>query len=356
MYAKKDILNTIICGDSLEILKKLPSDSVDLVLTSPPYWSCRVYLDEEDVNKKFEIGLEDNPQEYIDKIVEICCECLRVLKKTGVFFLNLGDVFYTQSHQGSYDRLNKEFNKIYKHRTEIRGKYKSNWLQQKGRLLIPFRIAIALQEKGILIRDVITWVKKITQYPEKTSIGTTMPYPVRDRLLSASEYIFQIVKSPKYFFNLLPVKTQLKNTSLIRYQNPIISAYSEDNPHKKSLAGMEKFRKKFLIAKKGDGRNVQLKKELLNANPTNVLMFKTENQFTTLKGHYARFPQSLAEFFLLVGSPKGGIVLDPFMGSGTTAVVAKKLGRKWIGVELNKDYIAGSLVRIKATKISSTLF
>ncbi len=348
MYNIEEIKNTIICGDCLEEMKKIPDNSIDTIITSPPYWSCRSYLPENDKRKKLEIGLEDHPQQYIDKIVKISSECMRVLKKTGVFFLNLGDVFYTSTHQGGYDRLNKEFNKIYNHRVNIRGKYKSNWFKQKSRLMLPQRIAISLQNKGFIIRDTIIWAKKITKYPEKTSIGTTMPFPVRDRFLPAFEYIFQIVKSPKYYFNLKLLKTQLKNSSIIRFQTPIVPTYSDDNPHKKSLQGVEKYRKKFMIAKKGTDLNIQLKKELLDANPTNVVMFKVENQSTVPKGHYAKFPKALAEFFILAGCPEKGLVLDPFMGSGTTAVVAKKLGRNYIGIELNKSYCEIAEARLKA--------
>ena len=386
--------------------------------------SCRSYLPENDENKKFEIGLEDHPQQYIDKIVKVCLECMRVLKKSGVFFLNLGDVFYTASHQGSWqvDKSNKGWQSSIKHRMNVRGKYKSNWLQQKGRLLLPFRIAIALQEKGIMIRDVIIWVKKLTKYPEKTSIGTTIPFPVKDRLLSAFEYIFQIVKSPKYYFNLEPIKNELKISSKKRFQSPIIESYPQDHPYKKSLAGVEKFRKKFSIAKEGTDWSVQLKKELTKANPTNVVMFSQSNQFTAPEEHYAKFPETLVEFFLLAGCPrevckkcgkpreritkylekpkstgtgkerykkrvaqgilsgKGGtshtmpstsvypapketiswtipcncnagfepgIVLDPFMGSGTVAVVAKKLGRNFIGIELSSEFVKIAEERLK---------
>ncbi|MDT7859182.1 MAG: site-specific DNA-methyltransferase [Candidatus Aenigmarchaeota archaeon] len=346
----EEFKNKIICGDSFSILKKIPDNSIDCIITSPPYWSCRSYLPETDENKKFEIGLEDHPQEYIDKIVEISLECIRVLKKTGVFFLNLGDVFYTSSHQGGTDRLNKEFNKIYNHRVNIRGKYKDNWLQQKGRLLLPMRIAIELQNRGVIIRDVIIWAKKITKYPEKTSIGTAMPFPVRDRLLHAFEYIFQIVKSKKYYFDLSQIKTQIKRSSSLSHQNPMVEAYKEDNPHKKTMAEVEKFRKRYSIASQVKNWNIQLSKELSGANPTNVLMFKVENQYSVPSGHYAKFPTSLAEFFILAGCPKDGIVLDPFCGSGTTCVVAKNLGRNYIGIDLNPKYCEIAEKRLENTQ------
>ena len=383
----EEIKNKIICGNALTELKKIPSNIIDMTLTSPPYWATRDYgvstetiwngnkncqhefklIEKKDPMDrggsgnhdkggiasfwekrirqegycqkcgawKGQLGLEDHPQDYINHIVEICCECMRVLKKSGVFFLNLGDVFYTSTHQGGYDRLNKESNKILNHRMNVRGKYKSNWLQQKQRLLLPQRIAIALQDKGFLIRDTIIWVKKLTRYPKKTSIGTTMPFPVKDRLLPAFEYIFQIVKSPKYYFNLEPLKTKLKMASIQRFQYPIVESYSDDNPHKINMIGIEKFRKKFEIGKIW---SVQLKKEILKANPTNVIMFKVENQNTVPKGHYAKFPLSLPEFFILAGCPPSGIVLDPFVGSGTTAVVAKRFKRNFIGIDIKPEY------------------
>jgi site-specific DNA-methyltransferase (adenine-specific) len=349
MYKIEKIKNKIICGDALEELKRMPSDFVDCIITSPPYWSTRSYLPENHPDKLKEVGLEDHPQQYIDKIVEISLECVRVLKKTGVFFLNLGDVFYTRSQKNSWleDKLNKGWKSSVKHRINARGKYKDTWLKRKGRLLLPMRIAIELQNKGIIIRDVIIWVKKLTKYPEKTSIGTTIPFPVKDRLLPAFEYIFQIVKSQKYYFNLELIKNELKMSSIQRLQYPTVETYPQDNPYKRSMAGIEKFRRELLMTKEVVNWDVKLKKELTKANPTNVVMFTQGNQFTVPQGHYAKFPESLVEFFILVGCPENGIVLDPFMGSGTVGVVAKRLGRNFIGIELNLEYIKIAEERIK---------
>jgi DNA modification methylase len=414
MKNKEYWINKIHQGDALEILKQMPSDFVDCIITSPPYWSCRSYLPENDKNKKFEIGLEDHPQQYIDKIVEISLECIRVLKKTGVFFLNLGDVFYTPSHKGSWleDKWNKGWKSSVEHRINIRGKHKDTWLQHKGRLLLPMRIAIELQNKGIIIRDVIIWVKKLTKYPERTSIGSTIPFPVKDRLVPSFEYIFQIVKSKKYYFDLEPIKNEMKETSLKRFSYPISENYTEDNPFKESLAGLGNFRKNILTW------NVKLKNTPLKANPTNAVMFKQNNRSTN-DNHYAKFPESMVEFFILAGCPaqvckkcgkpreriikaigvprdrnkyrgeigrpsginslsgkilaewktnhpdeflgwtdcgcnagfEPGIVLDPFMGSGTTAIVSKKLGRNYIGIELNEEYI--KMAKEKLDKIYS---
>ena len=341
MKTINDFLNKIIQGDAFTVLKEIPDESVDCIITSPPYWSCRSYAANE-YEKQYEIGLEDHPAEYIQKIVNISLECLRVLKKTGVFYLNLGDVFYTKTNPGRGNRFNKEFSKILEHRINVRGKYKDKWLHRKGRLLLPFRIAIALQEKGAIIRDVIIWAKKVTLYPERTSIGTTIPFPCRDRLLSAYEYIFQIVKSQRYYFNLEPIKLFTKETSLQRYRYRIYECYSDDNPLKTSLAGLEKFRKDKL---KNWGPKLKKIDEL--ANPTNVIMFKKDAE-SDLE-HYAKFPVSLVQFFILSSCPENGIVLDPFMGSGTVAVVAKQLNRNFIGIELVEKYVKLANERLAKT-------
>jgi len=323
-YKIEDIENKILCGDVFQELQKFPSNVIDMIITSPPYFNQRSYLPETDKNKKFEIGLEDNPQEYIDKIVSVCLECVRVLKNTGVFFLNIGDFFYNSSI-----------------------KHKTNWLKEKGKLLLPMRIAIALQDKGVLIRDTIIYVKKLTKYPEKVSIGTTLPASTKDKFLPAFEYIFQIVKSKNYYFNLEPLKTEIKRSPIIRTKYPIVETYSENSSYKKSMSGVEKFRRKYSSAFEGDSWNLTLKNPIFRANPTNVVMFKPNNQFTNNKEHYAQFPETLVEFFIIVGCPEKGIVLDPFLGSGTTAIVAKKLGRKFIGIELYEKYCKAAVEKVE---------
>ncbi|MCM8807973.1 MAG: site-specific DNA-methyltransferase [Candidatus Omnitrophica bacterium] len=397
-YNIEEIKNKILCGHVLDELKKFPDECIDCIITSPPYYGCREYIGAEaiwdgeegcqhswvknslDLKTGYcehcgawlgQLGLEDFPQQYIEHILQVCDECMRVLKKEGVFFLNLGDCFSTPTHKGGYDRINKEKNKTLQHRVEVRGKFSKtgiSWLKPKQRLLIPFRVAIGLQERGYIVRDVIVWVHKLTMFPERTSIGTTIPYPVKDRLVSSFEYIFQIVKSNKYYFNIDAIKINLKQSTFSGLKYPIVEIYENNNPLKTSLKGVEKYRKEMLENnnlmrglekfgkkfKKGENWQVELKKEIEKANPTNALMFKRENQYTVQGEHYAKFPLSLAEFFILASCPEGGIVLDPFMGSGTVALVAKKLKRNYIGIEISKEYC--KIIEERLKNINDSLF
>ena len=224
--------NKIYQGNALSVLKDFPDESIDCIVTSPPYFGLRNYnlepiIFNEDKNCEHEfelkekkdtmdrggsgdhdsdglhgnkieyknyksgyckkcnawlgfLGNEGTPQEYINHIVEIVSECMRVLKKTGVMFLNLGDSYGTHRSEkdaemniSNKDRLNSLIT-----RNAPKKDVKSNWFREKQKLLIPHRIAIALQEKGFIIRDDIVWVKKLCVYPDKKSKGSTMPFPV----------------------------------------------------------------------------------------------------------------------------------------------------------------------------------
>ncbi len=290
---------------------------------------------------------------------------MRVLKDDGVMFLNIGDSYAT--HRSGKDAeiniSNKERLKVLVTRNAPKKDVKSNWFQEKQKLLIPHRIAIALQEKGFIIRDDICWVKKLVIYPNKESVGSTMPFPVKDRFLSATEYIFQITKSPRYYFNLKSVKTPIKNSTIERAKRGISSTYKNDlegnpYPHHKGMEDYyNKLSKDYIDDNDGARRtrtkiNLSVKKGYANgsvkgidvedANPTNAIMFKRMNQYSKKcqQQHFASFPTSLAEFFIKVSTKEGDIVLDPFAGSGTTLLVAKHLGRKYIGIELSKKYVA----------------
>ncbi|HQB18902.1 MAG TPA: site-specific DNA-methyltransferase [Candidatus Pacearchaeota archaeon] len=354
--------NKIICGDSLEVLKTFPNDSIDMCLTSPPYYGLRDY------GIKGQIGLEENPQEYINKIVEVSIEVMRVLKPTGVFFLNLGDSYAThrsgkdsEINFSNEDRLNSLVQ-----RNAPNKKNKSNWNQEKQKLLIPHRIAIALQEKGFIIRDDIVWIKKMVMYPDKKSFGSTMPFPVKDKLLPATEYIFQIVKSKKYYFNLEDVKTEIKNSTIERARRPISSTYTNDiegNPYI-NHNGIQNANKKWAIMDLNGDKHQKIntredknvgnmerpqKVDVEKANPTNAVMFRKMNQNSKRlpQQHFASYPLTLADFFIDIGCPENGIVLDPFMGSGTTGLSALKQNKRFIGIELNPKYVEIANNRLK---------
>lgn len=282
-------LNEIYCIDVLKGLKKLEDNSIDCIVTSPPYWALRDY------KSKDQIGLEEHPQDYINKLIEIMKECKRVIKPTGSIWLNLGDSFYSKTGNEKHT----EFLPNHKLPKNIRGRFKSNWLKHKQRLLIPFRIAIKCQDElGLTLRNDITWIKQYCNFKTKESYGASMPCSVKDRLNTNSESIFIFVKSEKYFFELDSIRIPYKDKG--------------SNP--------------------------------LGKNPGDCIMFPLE---PSKEKHFAMFPKTLAEFCIKAGCPKKGVVLDPFMGSGTTAIIAKKLNRKFLGFEINKEYIKIANRRIK---------
>ena len=274
--------NKIYCIDVLDGLKKLRDESIDCIITSPPYWALRDY------GNLRQIGLEDHPQEYVNKIVEVIKECKRVLKKSGTIWFNLGDSYYSKCG----NEKSSEYIRNHKLPKNVRGKFRSNWLQHKQRLLLPFRIAIKCQDElGLILRNDITWVKQWSNVKDKSSGGSSLPSAVRDRLNTNFESLFFFVKSERYYFDLDSVRI------------PYLSKFGS-NPKGK--------------------------------NPGDCLIFPLEPR---KEHHFAMFPSSMPEFCIKAGCPKDGIVLDPFIGSGTTAIVCKRLERKFIGFEINKDYI-----------------
>lgn len=312
------MINKIICGDAILELKKLPDNSIDCIVTSPPYWAVRDY------GKKNQIGLEDHPQEYIDKIVEIMKECKRVIKPTGTIWLNLGDSFYTKSGSGQGNNFlekHKELDggkgRLKKAHKETRGKFKSNWLQSKQKLLIPYRIAIKCQDElGLILRNDIKWVKQWVNWKNKESKGSSMPTSVRDRLNTNSESIFLFVKNKNYYFNLNAVRIPHKNNSIIRMK------YNW-NGHREPMSSYQGLQPEKMCHAKGK-------------NPGDCLMFPLE---PSREKHYAMFPKTLPDFCIKAGCPKNGIVLDPFLGTGTTGIVAKKENKDFIGIDLNNNFV-----------------
>lgn len=286
----------------MDLIKQLPDDSVDCVVTSPPYWGNRDYFAED------QIGLEDHPQEYIDKMVLLLAECKRVIKPTGTIWFNVGDSFYSRSAVGSnggrnrVEEMDGGKGKLAEAYTKVRGKYKSNWLQHKQKLMIPYRIAIQAQDQlGLIVRNDIIWAKQLVDAKTKKSIGVVYPTSVQDRLNTAHESIFMFTKTPKYFYDLDAVRVPYKTTRVSETANP-----------------------------KGK-------------NPGDVIRFPYE---PSKVAHLAMFPSTLPRFCIRAGCPKGGIVLEPFCGSGTTIQEAISYGCQWIGYEINKDFIDIALNRI----------
>lgn len=306
--------NKIICGDSLKILKTIPSESIDYVITSPPYWALRDY------GVKGQIGLEATIEEYLEKLIAVFDEVKRVLKSSGTCWINFGDTYANKTKGG---HRNKPQGNIYDSLTKRATfpKFKANLnIPSKSLCMIPSRFALKMIERGWILRNEIIWHKP-----------NAMPQSVRDRFSVDFEKVFFFVKSRRYYFqqqfeplkNPERLKRRLLNPS--KAHKLTESYWTSANPNIS-----EKRRLKMLER----GRNKRC-----------VWIIGTTN----FSGqHFAVFPPRLIETPILAGCPMGGIVLDPFIGSGTTAIVAQKLGRNFIGIELNREYVKMAKRRIFA--------
>lgn len=326
--------NTIVLGDALAVLRTWPNDSVDVVVTSPPYFMLRNY------DAVGQIGLEDNVARFVDRLIEVCEEIYRVLKPTGTFWLNLGDSFSRHSDYGA---------------------------PAKSLLLAPERVALALIEREWVLRNKVVWAKP-----------NPMPTSVRDRLSCTHEFVYCFSKAGSYFYDLDAIRVPHKSTRRGLTTPPAMSdaviRTGKYDSADRSWAGPLAGKNDGLAKARAEGRAGHR----LGKNPGDVWTIPTGG----FKGaHFATFPERLitrpilagcpartcatcgAPWHQSAGTPTGpsctcrkrtftpGVVLDPFMGAGTTAVAATRLGRDWIGTELNATYRALALDRIAATVV-----
>nr|WP_278678886.1 site-specific DNA-methyltransferase [Clostridium paraputrificum] len=296
-------LNDIYNMDCREGLKLIDDNSIDSCITSPPYWGLRDY------GIDGQIGLEDSLQEYIDELVKVFKEVKRVLKPTGTLWLNLGDCYVGTGG----DRKSKVKNELFQQQQEHNpkdGRYSRRKtlldmnLKPKDLIGLPWRIAFKLQEDGWYLRSDIIWNK-----------SNCMPESTKDRPTKSHEYIFLLTKEPYYYYDNEAIKEQCVN--------------GDPNPPRGSKGVIGNLNK-------GRRRQFDLKEPLVYRNKRSVWNIATD-RFT--QAHFATFPPKLIEPCILAGCPKDGIVLDPFMGSGTTGMMAIQNNRNFIGFELNPEYI-----------------
>lgn len=291
--------------DCLEGLKLLDDNSIDCCVTSPPYYGLRDY------GVDGQIGLENTLEEYIKKLVIVFREVKRVLKDEGTLWLNLGDS-YAGSGKGQweYGKGQKEVYVPTKDSPQCKLPKVPASLKPKDLMGIPWRVAFALQEDGWYLRQDIIWHKP-----------NAMPESVKDRCTKAHEYIFLLSKNRKYYFDNEAIKEDAKPESEKRYKSTFYTG-------KKEMSGQ---------GRPGNVSNTPgYKKWTGKRNKRSVWTVPT---MPFKESHFATFPPKLIEPCILAGCPVGGIVLDPFMGSGTTAQVALELQRNFIGFELNPKYI-----------------
>lgn len=367
----------IIQGDCIEGMKTLPDESVHCVVTSPPYYGLRDYgtatwdggnadcdhipqfkhrstraNDSQSGIGKYgydgqnpiyknicgkcgavrvdqQIGLEDTPEAYVERLVNVFREVRRILRSDGTVWLNLGDS-YTGGGAGRNDGNHRADGRAggmsSKHTgvTHLRGNV---GLKPKDLIGIPWRVAFALQADGWWLRQDIIWHKP-----------NPMPESVTDRCTKSHEYIFLLTKSERYYYDAEAVKEE--------------STYTWNSAKAFSAGGLRA--NKGLTSAGGAQFNGTKTHEDVYKTGRNKRSVWTVNPRPYKEAHFAVFPPKLIEPCVLAGSPTNGVVFDPFTGSGTTAEVALKFGRSFIGTELNSEYV--ELIHKRLSKISISMF
>lgn len=309
----------ILIGDCREVLTTLPDQSVHCVVTSPPYFGLRDY------GVGGQIGLEDSPAAFVDEIVAVFREARRVLRDDGTLWLNLGDSYAgswgAQGRTGQMsDRSVISARQIAAHPRKMSRTGaipEGSGLKPKDLIGIPWRVAFALQADGWYLRQDIIWHKP-----------NPMPESVRDRCTKAHEYVFMLTKSARYFFEQDAIMEPVAESSAARLSQPTLA----------QQAGSAR------VPGKTNG-NMKAVGNAENRNRRSVWTMATQ-PFS--EAHFATMAPELAETCIKAGCPAGGTVLDPFGGAGTTGLVADRLQRNSILIELNPEYAAMARNRIEA--------
>lgn len=315
-------LDKVYEGDCLEIMKTFPDKSIDCVITSPPYWQLRDYA------WGGQWGMEKTFQEYLEHLWQLMDETRRVLKNEGTVWVNLGDTYFGGSGGPSgieRKQLNTEWNDKSERNLHTTHS-KENNVPNKCLLLIPHRFAIGCIDRGWIIRNDVKWIKR-----------NGMPESVNDRLSKKSEYFFFMVKQEKYHFDLDAIRDKhiwasRDKRSLIkggvRHKSGL--SFSDDNQYSSNGVGYNDNGKNpgdvSLFWDNTDSDNLEIDYWDIPTKPSN-------------ENHYASYNTKLISKPILAGCPKGGIILDPFCGTGTTGCLAIELGRKFIGIEGKKEYV-----------------
>jgi len=295
--------NIILEGDCIESMKTLPDSIINTTITSPPYYGLRDY------GEDGQIGQEETPQQYIDKMVEVFSQVKRITRDDGSLWLNLGDSYagsggngYKQGIQTTNPVTNGDVD------VDLRSKMKRKdvGFKKKDLMGIPWRVAMALQEDGWYLRQDIIWHKP-----------NPMPESVTDRCTKSHEYIFLLTKNPDYFFDYESIRER--------------SVSKMDRQHLSPIGGKKDPRKPGSYSGNAPENDGFRNKRSVWSVPI------TSKNYDG--AHFAVYPEELIKPCILAGAPADGIVFDPFFGAGTTGVVAVKHGRKYIGCELNPEYI-----------------
>ena len=293
-------------GDVMNVLKSLPNQSAQCCVTSPPYYGLRDY------GMEGQIGQEPTPEAFVERMVEVFKEVRRVLRDDGTLWLNLGDSYNSTNgfvrNKGSWHRKGRSGG------SDDKKAIIHNEIKTKDLMMMPARVALALQADGWWIRSDIAWCKK-----------APMPESVTDRPTNAWEHIFLLSKSERYYYDAEAVKVD-QITPMDRKPSQTFGA---PNGKAEQVYGTKVSGDKWVPNGKTNLRNYWL----LGPEPFP-------------DAHFATFPIEIPRRAIKAGTRIGDTVLDPFMGSGTTAEVAQNLNRRWVGVELNPEYCDIAVKRI----------
>ena len=298
------MMNKVLFGDCRETLKTIDTKA-RMCVTSPPYYGLRNYGDEDR-----QIGMEQSPEEYIAEMVKVFRSVRDVLTDDGTLWLNIGDTYYNYRSDGNYPKQTVSKTKQdLPNFSPVRGN-KLQGLKSKDLIGIPWMLAFALRAAGWWLRQDIIWNKP-----------NPMPESVKDRCTKSHEYIFLLSKSKQYYYDNEAIK----------------------EPVKQDWGTRDRTNGKYHNPGTGLAPHSGLSKSYDRKNKRSVWTVTNK----PYKGaHFAVFPPDLIEPCILAGSEENDIVLDPFMGSGTTAMVAKKHNRNYIGCELHEDYASLQTDRI----------
>jgi DNA modification methylase len=324
---------TLLCGDALAESRLLPNGSVQTIVTSPPYFGLRDY------GTEGQMGAEDTVEGYVAGMVSLFHELRRVLADDGTLWLNLGD-----SYSGRADAAAGVTYTRARSVAMMSRKNTATSIGTKQLLGVPWRVALALQADGWILRSDIIWHKP-----------NPMPESVTDRPTKAHEYLFLLAKSPKYYYDAKAIAEPIAASSVARLSQSGLSEQAgsdRGNGGAKTNGNMKAVGPRFGGSKYGDvgdgGADDKTRTKSGNVYDASSGLANKRTVWTVptvpfSEAHFAVYPPELIRPCILAGSLIGGTVLDPFSGCGTTGMVATQEGRKYIGIDINSDYLDLSL-------------
>lgn len=340
----------VMVGDCLELLRQMPDQSVQCCVTSPPYYGLRDY------GVDGQIGLEKTPTEFIARLVEVFREVHRVLRNDGTCWVNMGDSYASKPNGplGAGGHNTAAPHVAVRTANARRSSSIPAGFKHKDLMGMPWRLAFALQDDGWYLRQDIIWNKQ-----------NPMPESVRDRCTKAHEYIFLLSKSRRYFFDQEAILEPCSPNTHARLAQDVAAQIGSEraNGGAKTNGNMKAVARKSNGVGFGHGTDAASRargrvKDNASLDSALAIMPTERNKRSvwtvpthSFKGaHFATFPPDLIRPCVLAGSPRDGLVLDPFGGAGTTALVAMQEGRRSIVCELNPEYAALANKRLERAR------